>query len=98
MEEANSIRRFQHEWLHSSAWGQAWRSLWHRRAFFAVAVLTLGLGGAVATAVFSLVDTVLLKDLPYPQADRLVTVYESSPSARERTSLIAPARLEDWNR
>jgi putative ABC transport system permease protein len=74
------------------------RSLRGRPGFFAATVLTLGLGGGIATAVFSLVDTVLIRPLPYPDADRLVTVYESSPSARERTSLIAPARLEDWSR
>ena len=74
------------------------RSLRGRPGFFAATVLTLGLGGGIATAVFSLVDTVLIKPLPYPDADRLVTVFESSPSARERTSLIAPARLADWSR
>ena len=60
--------------------------------------LTLAFGAGVTTAVFSLVDTVLLKPLPFPDGDRLVTVYESSPSAREKTSLIAPGRLEDWHR
>lgn len=98
MDRGSSFRPFRPEWLQSSAWTQAWRSLWRRRTFFAAAVVTLGLGGGVATAVFSLVDTVLVKDLPYPDSDRLVTVYESSPSAREKTSLVAPGRLEDWNR
>ena len=74
------------------------RSLRARPGFFLAAVLTLGFGGGIATAVFSLVDTVLIKPLPYPEADRLVTVFESRPSAREKTSLLAPARLEDWNR
>ena len=74
------------------------RSLRGRPGFFAATVLTLGFGGGIATAVFSLVDTVLIKPLPYPDADRLVTVMESSPSAREKTSLLAPARVEDWNR
>ena len=58
----------------------------------------MAFGAGVTTAVFSLVDTVLLKPLPFPDGDRLVTVYESSPSAREKTSLIAPGRLEDWQR
>ena len=98
MERGSSSRALRHEWLQSSAWVQAWRSLRGRRAFFLAAVLTLGLGGGVATAAFSLVDAVLIKDLPYPDSDRLVTVYESSPSAREKTSLVAPPRLEDWNR
>lgn len=81
-----------------SAWRHAWRSLRRRPLYLFAAVLTLALGGAVTTAVFSLVDTVLIKPLPYPDADRLVTVYESSPAARDRTSLVAPGRLEDWER
>ena len=80
------------------AWQQAWRSLARRPAFFAAAVLTLAFGAGVTTAVFSLVDTVLIKPLPYPDADALITVYELSPSARDRRSLVAPGRLEDWNR
>jgi len=81
-----------------AAWRQAWRSLRRRPAFLTAAVLTLGCGAAITTAVFSLVDTVLIKPLPYPDADRLVSIYESSPSSREKRSLIAPARLEDWHR
>jgi putative ABC transport system permease protein len=84
--------------IQASAWRQASRSLRRRPAFLAAAVITLGTGAGITTAIFSLVDTVLIKPLPYPDADRLVTVYESSPSAREKTSLVAPARLEDWQR
>ena len=80
------------------AWRQAWRSLARRPAFFAATVLTLAFGAGVTTAVFSLVDTVLVKPLPYPDADALVTVYELSPSTRERRSLVAPGRLQDWHR
>ncbi len=79
-------------------WKFAFRSL-VRRPGFALAVcglLTLGIG--VNTALFSVVDTVLLKPLPYPAADRLVTVYEASAAKNQKTSLIAPGRLEDWNR
>ncbi|HYN06348.1 MAG TPA: ABC transporter permease [Vicinamibacterales bacterium] len=49
-----------------------------RRApsFTAVAVLTLGLGMGVSAAIFSVVDTVLLRPLPYREPDRLVAVYE----------------------
>ena len=85
-------------WIESSLWVQAFRSLRRRPAFLVAAVLTLAFGTAITTTVFSLVDTVLLKPLPYPGADRLVTIYESSSAAREKTSLVAPARLEDWNR
>jgi putative ABC transport system permease protein len=86
------------EWAQLTAWRQAWRSLARRPAYLAAAVVTLGFGGGITTAVFSLVDTVLIKPLPYPDPDQLVTVYESSPAAREKTSLIAPGRLEEWNR
>ena len=86
------------DWIQLSAWRQAWRSLTRRPAFFVATVLTLAFGAGVTTAVFSLVDTVLVKPLPYPDADALVTVYELSPSARERRSLVAPGRLQDWQR
>ena len=64
-------------WLQPLAWRQAWRSLKRRPAYLAATVLTLGAGAGITTAVFSLVDTVLIKPLPYPDADRLVTVFES---------------------
>ena len=86
------------EWIQTSAWRQAWRSLARRPAFFIATVLTLAFGAGVTTAVFSLVDTVLVKPLPYPDANALVTVYEQSPSTRERRSLVAPGRLQDWHR
>ncbi len=79
-------------------WILAWRSLVRRPAFAAAAVTVLALGIGVNTAIFSLVDAVLLKPLPYPDPDRLVTVQEASPSTSDPVSLIAPGRLEDWNR
>ena len=79
-------------------WVLAWRSLVRRPGFAAAVVLILALGIGANTAIFSLVDAVLLKPLPHPNPDRLVTVMEASPSKNESTSLIAPARLEDWNR
>ncbi len=79
-------------------WTLAWRALIRRPGFVAAVVVILALGIGANTAIFSLVDAVLLKPLPYPNSDRLVTVMEASPSKNESTSLIAPARLEDWNR
>lgn len=55
------------------------RTFWHRPAFFATVVLTLGLGIGAATGIASLVDATILRPLPYPNADRLVAIGEESP-------------------
>jgi hypothetical protein len=44
--------------------------------FTITAVLILGIGIGANTAIFSLIDAVLLKPLPYPRADRLVEVFQ----------------------
>jgi putative ABC transport system permease protein len=77
---------------------QAWRALARRPAFTAATILTLAGGIGITTALFSIVDGVLLRPLPFPAGNQLVSVYEASPARRDRTSLIAPVRLEDWNR
>ena len=60
---------------------QALRVLAGKPGFTAVAVLTLGLGIGAATTIFSVVNEVLLKSLPYPNPERLVVVSESSKQA-----------------
>src|SRR5947209_7526713 len=77
---------------------QAWRALVRRRTFTLLTTLTFAAGIAVVTTTFSVVNGVLLRPLPYPGGGQLVSVLESSPSHRERASLIAPVRLDDWNR
>ena len=80
------------------SFAQAWRALLRRRAFTFTTILTLAAGIAVTTTMFSIVQGVLVRPLPFTDGGQLVSVYEASPGHRERVSLIAPARLEDWNR
>ncbi len=55
------------------------RSLLRHPAFTAAAVVTLALGIGATTAIFSVVYGVLIKPLPYPDADRLVSVRHTAP-------------------
>src|SRR5262249_19521436 len=53
------------------------RSMRHRPAFAATAVVTLAIGIGANTAMFSVVNGVLIKPLPYPDADRLIAIWHS---------------------
>jgi putative ABC transport system permease protein len=72
------------------------RALIRRPGFTIIAVLTLGVGIGATTAMFSLVDSVLLKPLPFREPGRLTTVWEVRP--RFNAPRIEPATLNylDW--
>jgi len=56
----------------------SFRQITMNPAFFAVAVVSLALGSGANTAIFSAVEALLLRPLPYFQPDRLVMVWEDS--------------------
>ena len=73
--------------------GHAVRVLLKAPLFSTVTVLTLALGIAVNVAVFSIVDAVVLRPLPYPNADRLVSIWETNETGRIS---VAPGNLADY--
>jgi putative ABC transport system permease protein len=74
------------------------RLLVHQPAVTAIAVLTLALGIGANTALFSAVDAVLLRPLPYPDPDRIVMVWEKRPAEGVLDNYVAPADYLDWAR
>ena len=72
----------------------ALRQLWKAPGFTATAVLTLALGIGANTAVFSVVDQVLLHPLPYPDSDRIVKVAQTFEGVS--TEDASPANYLDW--
>jgi hypothetical protein len=64
---------------------QAFRTLTRTPSVSLVALITLSLGVAAATSIFTMLDAVVLRPLPYPNADRLVQLASPVPKMRGQT-------------
>ncbi len=74
------------------------RMLWKHRGFTAIAVLVLALGVGANTAIFSVVNAVLLRPLPYPEAERIVTLWSTETRQGEERGSVAAPDFADWQK
>lgn len=77
----------------------ALRTLSRAPGFVLVALLTLTVGLGANAAIFSVVRSVLLRPLPYPEADRLVQIWtDERANGREEPEWLTPPDFDDWRR
>jgi putative ABC transport system permease protein len=76
----------------------AFRLLRKSPSFSAAVILTLALGIGANSAVFSAIDAILLRPLPFPNGDQLMKLSQHYTKANGVPTVVAPVRLEDWNR
>jgi predicted permease len=79
--------------------GYGLRQLWRNPVFSVVAIATLALGIGGIAAMFSAFDTILIRPLPYKDADRLVMIWDDMRGIDVTTKLMpAPAEWIEWRR
>ena len=76
----------------------ALRTLLRTPGFTAIAILTLAFGIGANTAIFSLIESVLLRRLPYSDPDKLVMLWGSSDTRGNRREQVSYTDVEDWRR
>jgi putative ABC transport system permease protein len=99
MNTVEPVRRWRW-WMHALARDARYavRILRRQPGATLLAVLTMALGIGANTAIFSAVDAVLLRPLPYDDPDRIVMVWEKRPAEGVLDNVVAPADFVDWAR
>ncbi len=72
------------------------KSLLKAPAMTVVAMLCLALGIGANTSIFSVVNSLLLRSLPFPAADQLVTIWQTSEQMGNGNDTVSPANFLDW--
>src|ERR1039458_2147881 len=72
------------------------RLLWKAPGFSAVALAALTLGMGATSAIFSVVDAVLLKPLPFRDPQRLLVIWESNPVQNLKEMFVSPNDFLEW--
>ena len=74
------------------------RALARTPLFAAIAILVMALGIGANVALFTIVRSVLIKPLPFPDADRLIRLYERTPDDQYQWNDCAPGVFAEWQR
>jgi hypothetical protein len=94
-EEARTMRTF-HGWeTFSQDIRYGLRILRKNPGFSLIAIVTIAMGIGASTAIFSVVNSVLLRPLPYEQPERLVQVWESNPQRGDERNVVNPVNFLD---
>jgi putative ABC transport system permease protein len=74
----------------------AFRQLIKSPGFTAIAIVALALGIGANTAMFSVVNAILLRPLPFPESDRLTTIWQTNPEVMKMGFPLAPTSVPDF--
>ena len=76
----------------------AWRLITRERGFAAVVIVTLALAVAANTAIYSVIDAVMFRQLPFEQSERLVSVSRVIPSNPQLAGSVSVVHFDEWRR